>query len=688
MRTASLGELTLRKEHRFALSIAWPTSYSLSSKVAVFRLKAAPSGGVLFSTDSSTGSITFDSQNLVLGLEPTDLSEDGTTTLSAVTDIYKRLDFSLSVGDSGEAPEYGFHGDLIVAEAFGSDSERYLEEPITVQLGDTSVSITLSGVGARGDAATIAVGTVTSVADGESATVTNSGTSQAAVFDFEIPRGPQGPQGIQGPAGGPQGPQGIQGIQGEIGPQGGQGEIGPQGGQGVQGDAGDTGADGNDGADGQDADLSVGSETDVDGVLFGDGSQLSAATASQIRIAADLDTSDSPTFSGLTLTGNINLSDGAIIDVGSGTGDLTIDADFVSIPNSKLSLGGTGKLQFSAATDMSHAYSIRKLGVRIYVHGASNNDAAYMYTSSKFHFHSTMVLGWGPNANAGDPVDIAFSRGGSGHIKLGNGTQDDASGTLSLSDLIATGDITLSDGSIITVGDGTGKVTIDGVLEVEEELAVGSGKQLVFDGNLNSVNYSIVKSGSRLEFRTTDSNPVLCLSNHRVVVGGDNTMGFSSNDSAAGTPDTAFSRASAGHLQLGNGTVNDSSGTLSLSDLIATGDITQGGNAVLDESYLTPQTLTDGATIAYDVSNGVNAKVTLGGDRTLAAITNAAEGQSGSLTVIQDATGGRALTLDASQTDMLGTLADIAGMGANEECEIAWRKTDYTNCKLWITIPA
>ena len=248
MRTASLGELTLRKEHRFALSIAWPDTYSLSSKVAVFRLKAAPSGGVLFSTDSSTGSITFDSQNLVLGLEPTDLSEDGTTTLSAVTDIYQRLDFSLSIGDAGQAPEYGFHGDLIVAEAFGSDSEKYLEEPITVQLGDTSVSITLSGVGSRGDAATIAVGTVSSVASGESATVTNSGTSQAAVFDFEIPQGATGAQGIQG----------IQGIQGETGPAGADSTVagpvgpagadstvagpqGPQGIQGIQGIQGNTG---------------------------------------------------------------------------------------------------------------------------------------------------------------------------------------------------------------------------------------------------------------------------------------------------------------------------------------------------------------------------------------------------------------------------------------------------------------
>ena len=115
--------------------------------------------------------------------------------------------------------------------------------------------------------------------------------------------------------------------------------------------------------------------------------------------------------------------------------------------------------------------------------------------------------------------------------------------------------------------------------------------------------------------------------------------------------------------------------------------ITQDGNLVLDVSYFTPQTLTDAETISYDVNNGVNAKVTLGGDRTLAAITNAAEGQSGTLTLIQDGTGGRSLTLDASQVDMLATVDDIASMGAGEECEIAWRKTDSTNFKFFIRIP-
>ena len=43
--------------------------------------------------------------------------------------------------------------------------------------------------GSKGDAATIAVGTVTTLPAGSNATVTNTGTTSAAVFDFGIPQG-------------------------------------------------------------------------------------------------------------------------------------------------------------------------------------------------------------------------------------------------------------------------------------------------------------------------------------------------------------------------------------------------------------------------------------------------------------------------------------------------------------------
>lgn len=59
------------------------------------------------------------------------------------------------------------------------------------------------------------------------------------------------------------------------------------------------------------------------------------------------------------------------------------------------------------------------------------------------------------------------------------------------------------------------------------------------------------------------------------------------------------------------------------------------------------QTLTDGATITYSITSGYNAKVTLGGNRTL-SITNAAAGDYGTLIVIQDGTGSRTLTLPGS----------------------------------------
>lgn len=59
------------------------------------------------------------------------------------------------------------------------------------------------------------------------------------------------------------------------------------------------------------------------------------------------------------------------------------------------------------------------------------------------------------------------------------------------------------------------------------------------------------------------------------------------------------------------------------------------------------QTLTDGATINWDVSSGNIAKVTLGGNRTFAAPSNLKDG-SYILHVIQDGTGSRTITWNAA----------------------------------------
>ncbi len=68
-----------------------------------------------------------------------------------------------------------------------------------------------------------------------------------------------------------------------------------------------------------------------------------------------------------------------------------------------------------------------------------------------------------------------------------------------------------------------------------------------------------------------------------------------------------------------------------------------------------PVTLTDAATIAVDMDAGINFKVTLGGNRTLGNPTNAKPGQSGTIRVAQDATGGRTLLFAANWRHMGAT---------------------------------
>lgn len=77
----------------------------------------------------------------------------------------------------------------------------------------------------------------------------------------------------------------------------------------------------------------------------------------------------------------------------------------------------------------------------------------------------------------------------------------------------------------------------------------------------------------------------------------------------------------------------------------ASGVTTNGTNLqVTGQGTIPPQTLTDGATINWNCNSGAKAKVTLAGNRAMAAVTNAIEGTSYTLWVIQDATGGRTLT--------------------------------------------
>ena len=77
-------------------------------------------------------------------------------------------------------------------------------------------------------------------------------------------------------------------------------------------------------------------------------------------------------------------------------------------------------------------------------------------------------------------------------------------------------------------------------------------------------------------------------------------------------------------------------------DVTSLGEITPTDN--IDGSLApTITTLTDGATITPNFNDSCNFTVTLGDSRTMANPINLVAGQSGSMFIVQDATGGRTL---------------------------------------------
>jgi hypothetical protein len=86
---------------------------------------------------------------------------------------------------------------------------------------------------------------------------------------------------------------------------------------------------------------------------------------------------------------------------------------------------------------------------------------------------------------------------------------------------------------------------------------------------------------------------------------------------------------------------------------------------VADAAALAP--LTDGATIAVDLSVGTNFSITLGGNRTLGAPSNAKPGTSGTILIKQDATGSRTLAYNTAwkpfgSTPALSTAANAVDL--------------------------
>lgn len=141
------------------------------------------------------------------GLPGTNASVTNTGTSSAAV-----LDFTIPRGEKGDKGDTGSTGSAATVEVGATSTGAAGTNASVTNTGTSSAAVLnftiprgdkgdKGDTGSAGAAATISVGTVTTGAEGSDATVTNSGTSSAAVFDFTIPRGATGATGGKGDKG-------------------------------------------------------------------------------------------------------------------------------------------------------------------------------------------------------------------------------------------------------------------------------------------------------------------------------------------------------------------------------------------------------------------------------------------------------------------------------------------------------
>ncbi|MBR5434452.1 MAG: hypothetical protein IK117_08440 [Bacteroidales bacterium] len=103
------------------------------------------------------------------------------------------LNFSIPRGEQGIQGEQGYSPVAYVQQIQGG-ARIHIADSQT----ETDVDVMDGQDGAAGQAATITVGSTTTGSAGTNASVVNSGTSSAAIFDFTIPRGADGQDGAAG----------------------------------------------------------------------------------------------------------------------------------------------------------------------------------------------------------------------------------------------------------------------------------------------------------------------------------------------------------------------------------------------------------------------------------------------------------------------------------------------------------
>ena len=199
------------------------------------------------------------------------------------------------------------------------------------------------------------------------------------------------------------------------------------------------------------------------------------------------------------------------------------------------------------------------------------------------------------------------------------------------------------------------------------------------NGSVSGSNNSALGSNSAVNNSTGSNNTAIGMSALAL-----NTTG--SNNTALGYQANVGANNLTNATAIGNGAIVSASNTIQLGNANVTNVNTSGGltaASITTPIYAsTPQALTDGSTVVWNPTLGLNASVTLAGNRNLTFLSTPIAGSYGTLVVTQDGTGNRTLNLPSAANKVLGsssttTIALSTAAGAKDIVNFYYDGTNY-----------